>query len=177
MNVTCTKLDAAIRQLDVAIALLFNDSDPLAIRTLSAAAHGIIADIADSRERGASWRSKIIEDSGLSKKEAFRILNEAQNFLKHASSDPEGTLSFPEEENDHLIFIATIESGALDVALSQRMQAFQVWYLAVYPEKIGREKQIVKNAVKLLPSIEKEARRNSLSKGKEFMLRVLDESA
>lgn len=175
MDVRCTKHDAATRQLDVAIALLFNDSDPLAIRTLSAAAHGIFADIADTREKGSSWRSKIIEDSGLNKAEAFRILNEAQNFLKHANNDPEGSLCFPEEENDHLIFIATIESGGLGVALSQSMQAFQIWYLAAYPERIGKKQEIVKKALCLIPALNIEERRESLAKGKEFMLHTLDE--
>src|SRR6185312_124015 len=105
MKVTCTKCEGAVRQLDVAIGLLFTDGDPLAIRTLAGAAYGILADLAEKRDLGSSWRTKMIEDSGLSKKDALQVLNAAQNYLKHANRDAEATLFFDEEENDHLMFV------------------------------------------------------------------------
>ena len=109
MKVACTKAQAAVRQLDVAITLLFADYDPLAIRTLAAAAHGILADLVEKRMPGGSWRSKVIANSGLSKKDVLTILHSAQNYLKHAERDPDSDLSFDEEENDHVIFVATLE--------------------------------------------------------------------
>lgn len=39
MQVTCTKFEAACRQLNEAISLFFADHDPLAVRTLAAASH------------------------------------------------------------------------------------------------------------------------------------------
>lgn len=39
MKITCTKHDAAVRQIDVAIGLLLTDGDPLAVRTLGGAAY------------------------------------------------------------------------------------------------------------------------------------------
>ena len=103
MKITCTKHDAAIRQLDIAIGLLLTDGDPLAVRTLGGAAYGIVADLAENQNHGSSWRTKIIEDSGLSPKDALQVLNAAQNYLKHADREAGSTLSFEEEENDHLI--------------------------------------------------------------------------
>lgn len=94
MRVACSKRDAAIRQLDVAIGLLFTDGDPLAIRTLAGAAYGILADLAKNQEQGSSWRTKIIEDSGFTEKEVVRALNSAQNYLKHADRDPSSLLEF-----------------------------------------------------------------------------------
>ncbi|KAE8754962.1 hypothetical protein FSO04_36875 [Paraburkholderia madseniana] len=44
-KITVDKVEAATRQLDEAIELLFSDHDPLAIRTLAAAAHGLFADL------------------------------------------------------------------------------------------------------------------------------------
>lgn len=67
MQVTCTKFEAASRQLDEAIVLLFADHDPLAIRTLAAAAHGLFADLVEHKHPDESWRSHVIQDSGLSK--------------------------------------------------------------------------------------------------------------
>ncbi|HDL86005.1 MAG TPA: hypothetical protein ENH11_06735, partial [Candidatus Acetothermia bacterium] len=99
MKVTCAKPDAAVRELDVAIGLLFTDGDPLAVRTLAGAAYGIFADLAENHTPGSSWRAKVIKGSGLSEKDALRILNAAQNYLKHADRDAESALSFDEEEN------------------------------------------------------------------------------
>jgi hypothetical protein len=67
MKVTCSKFEAASRQLDEAIRLLLADHDPLAVRTLAAAAFGLFADLVDHLRPDESWRSQLIEDSGLKK--------------------------------------------------------------------------------------------------------------
>lgn len=173
MKVTCTKPDAAVRQLDTAIGLLFTDGDPLAVRTLAGAAFHIFADLADGQIRNSSWRAKLVQDSGLSEKEAFQILNAAQNFLKHADKDPTADLLFDETENDHLIFIATIEYGGLRQPLSYSMQAFQVWYLGVYPEKIGHETEPVRVGKSVFPGLPEKPRHEQLALGHRFLERVL----
>jgi len=173
MKVTCEKPDAALRQLDVAICLLFTDSDPLAIRTLAGAAYGILADLAEKKNRGSSWRTKIIEDSGLNRKDALQILNSAQNYLKHADKDTNIKLTFDEEENDHLIFVASIECGELGHKLSFSMQAFQIWYLAMYPEKIGHDTEPVRKSIKIFPYLATKKRADQLKLGHEFLESVL----
>lgn len=167
MQVTCTKFDAASRQLDGAIKLLFADYDPLVIRTLTAAAHGLFADLVEHKHPDGSWRSHVLQDSGLSKKE----LNSTQNYLKHADRDPNTELSFDEEENDHLIFLATLECGELGGPLTLFMQAFQIWYLASYPEQLGTETEHVKKSRGELPSLEKLSREQRLSAGLAFLER------
>lgn len=174
MKVTCTKWEAAVRQIDVGIGLLLTDGDPLAIRTLAGAAHGILADLTENQNCGSSWRTKMIEDSGLSKKDALQILNGAQNFLKHADRDADSILSFDEEENDHLLFIASLECGELDHHLSFSMQAFQIWYLALYPEKIGHDSEPVLISKNVFPSLSSKTRGEQLSLGHEFLERVLE---
>jgi hypothetical protein len=169
MLVMCTKSQAAVRQLDVAISLLFADHDPLAIRTLAAAAHGILADLVEKQTPGGSWRSKVIEGSGLSKKDTVTMLNSAQNYLKHADRDPNSELSFEEEENDHVIFMATLECGELAHPLSIDMQAFQIWYLASYPEKIGHETELVRKSQSAFPDLGALSRDVRLVRGAEFI--------
>lgn len=176
MKVTCTKPDAAVRQLDVAIGLLLTNGDPLAVRTLAGAAFGILADLADAQMHNSSWRAKLIQDSGLSDKEALRVLNSAQNYLKHADKDPEASLSFDEEENDHLIFVATIECGGLGNPLSFSMQAYQIWYLGLYPEKIGHDTEPVRTARTAFPDLSAKDRPNQLTLGHQFLERVLASS-
>ncbi len=169
MQVTCTKFDAASRQLDEAIALLFADHDPLAIRTLAAAAHGLFADLVEHNHPDGSWRSHVIQDSGLSKKDALAALNSAQNFLKYADRDPNAELSLDEEENDHVIFVATLECCELGGPLTPFMQAFQIWYLASYPEKLGIETGHVRKAMGALPGLEKLSREQRLANGLVFL--------
>lgn len=174
MTVTCTKPDAAVRQLDVAIGLLFTDGDPLAVRTLAGAAYGILADLADEQKHGSSWRTKIIEDSGLIEKDALQILNAAQNYLKHADRDASAILSFEEEENDHLIFVASIECGGIGHPLSFSMQAFQIWYLALHPDKIGHDISPVRTSKKVFPNLSARTLQEQRKLGHEFLERVLE---
>jgi hypothetical protein len=174
MKVTCSKPDGAVRQLDVAIALLLTDGDPLAVRTLAGAAYGILSDLAEVQKQGSSWQAKIIENSGLSEKEAIRVLHAAQNYLKHADKDPASSLSFDEEENDHIIFVASIECGGIGHPLSFPMQAFQVWYLALYPEKIGHDTQPVSTAKRVFPGLSTKERPLQLRLGHQFLESVLE---
>jgi hypothetical protein len=115
----------------------------------------------------------MIEDSGLSKKDALQVLNAAQNYLKHANRDAEATLFFDEEENDHLMFVASLECGSLDHTLSYSMQAFQIWYLALYPGKIGHETQPVQTSKRVFPDLCAKTRQEQLTLGHEFLERVL----
>ena len=116
----------------------------------------------------------MIEDSGLSKNDALQILNGAQNYLKHADRDANSTLSFDEEENDHLLFVASLECGELGHQLSFSMQAFQIWYLALYPKKIGHDSEPVLTSKKIFPNLFSKTRSAQLSLGHEFLERVLE---
>lgn len=76
-----SKVDAADRQLRVAIRLFFERKDLLAVHTLAAAAQGILTDLTRPKD------IKIIFDRlDPDLRRAFRA---AQNFLKHADKDPE----------------------------------------------------------------------------------------
>jgi hypothetical protein len=177
MKLTVSKALAAIQQLDVAIELLFADRDPLAVRTLGAAAHELLSDLVEVARPGASWREKLIADSGLSRKQALGVLHGASNFLKHADRDPTDELSFEEEENDHVIFFATLECGELSHPLSYTMQAFQIWYLACHPEQVGLHTDPVRKAVSALPDLSAQDRQVQLHRGMEFLKTVLAQRA
>ncbi|HZV99419.1 MAG TPA: hypothetical protein VFF74_10565 [Methylophilaceae bacterium] len=172
MKVITAKAIAAGRQLDVAIELLLSDREPLAVRTLAAAAHTIFADLVEKERPGESWRNHLIQDSGLTRDEAINVLNRASNFLKHADRDPEAELSFEEEENDYLIFFATLECGELGHPLSLTMQVFQVWYLACHPEYLGENRELVLKAKTAFPELSKLDRQAQLKKGLQFLPEV-----
>jgi hypothetical protein len=169
MLVTCSKFEAASRQLDEAIGLLLSDHDPLAVRTLAAAAFGLFADLVEYLRPNESWRSQLIESSGLDRKKAFTVIHDAQNFLKHANRDPNEQLSFEESENEELIFIATLDCGELGGPLTTSMKAFQIWYLARNPSKLGPEHQITMKANSAFQNLTAETRESQLSAGLKFL--------
>jgi hypothetical protein len=77
-----TKLDAARRQLDVAVRLYFSSDDPVAIHTLVGAAHRILEDVNKARAGSPTLKSTILSHVRRDKqKEAAKKLNSAQNFL------------------------------------------------------------------------------------------------
>lgn len=165
MQVTCSKFEAASRQLDEAIGLLLADHDPLAVRTLAAAAFGLFADLAEHLRPDESWRSRLVQDSGLDKKQALAVINNAQNFLKHADRDPRAQLSFEESENDELIFLATLECGELGGPLTTAMQAFQIWYIAVNPSGFGQENDLTVTAASAFHDLHTQDREEQLAQG------------
>ena len=91
---TITKLEAAERQLCVAIRLFFERRDIIAVHTLAAAAQGVLRDLGRRRgfvsifEEGAA---RIIPEK---RDEFVRLFRDAQNFFKHAHKDPDAKLEF-----------------------------------------------------------------------------------
>jgi len=174
MQVTCSKFEAASRQLDEAIGLLLADHDPLAVRTLTAAAFGLFADLVEHSKPDESWRSHLIQDSGLDKKQALAVINNAQNFLKHADRDPQALLSFDESENDELIFLATLECGELAAPLTTAMKAFQVWYLALNPGRLGADHAFSLSASTAFRDLPTKSRKEQLVGGWDFLQHMLE---
>lgn len=83
-----SKLEAAVRQLDMAITLWFNDEDIIAVHTLAAAAHQVIHDINNKRGgRDLIYDSLLIKDEY--RKEWVRLIKAPMNFFKHADTDPD----------------------------------------------------------------------------------------
>ena len=100
-------------------------------------------------------------------------MNHAQNYLKHADREAEAILSFGEEENDHLIFVASLECGDLGHKLSYSMQAFQIWYLAMYPDKIGHDTQPVLTSKRVFTELPAKTGQQQLILGHAFLETVL----
>jgi hypothetical protein len=92
-KIPVTKLDAARRQIEIAIILWFAESDPVSIHTLVSAGHKLVYDINKKTLRLAMLGDTTNIRPG-HEKEYRDILAEASNFFKHADRDAEKTLSF-----------------------------------------------------------------------------------
>jgi len=131
-----SKLDAARRQLETAIRLYFNDSDPVSIHTLTAAAYNLLRDI----NRDAGGPKLIIKEELVERvvpeyqKEVRRNLNEAENFFKHADKDPKAVLEFSPTLTELMIW----ESCSAYFQLSNEQlvlaKVFNGWYVVNNPD-------------------------------------------
>lgn len=163
-DVFVTKAEAARRQLDAAIRILFTGEDPLAIHTVVAAAYRILADLdtqrahSPARDVYAQVREELRERfPGAApfswSPERFRIwLQQSRsrpaNFLKHADRDAQMALevSTLETETDHLLLEACTLYMELHHEPALEMHVFARWHLAVYPHESGDELQTAAGA-------------------------------
>lgn len=87
MEQIITKLEAAIRQLDCAIDLYFNEKDAVSIHTLACAAHQIIHNI-NTDQNGPELLFDNVDTRKAGAKVTRQLLHKHYNFFKHADNDP-----------------------------------------------------------------------------------------
>jgi hypothetical protein len=105
-KINVNKSEAARRQIDTAIRMLFSEEDPLAIHTIAGAAFRILRDL--SGKKSDSYMKKITQlmiKPGMESK-FWRQWNNSTNFLKHSDIHPDSILEdFDEEANEGILFI------------------------------------------------------------------------
>ena len=126
-----TKLDAARRQLETAIWLLFEKKDSVSVHTLAFAAFGILKNVSEHR-----GKTRVLEAgkeiAGQSKNNFWTGFNKAGNFFKHADKDPDNILSgVPEEENEALISLAVEIYLDLECTMTPALDAFYLWWRCI----------------------------------------------
>jgi hypothetical protein len=130
-KITVSKLDAARRQLETAIQLYFVNGDPVSIHTLTAASYNILRDL--NKKRGGS--PLIIKELFLvmtkeeHRKEIRDLMNEAENFFKHADRDNESTLDFNPRVSEALIQEACSVYCEISGEYPPLFKLFQGWYM------------------------------------------------
>jgi len=134
-KINVNKTEAARRQIDTAIRLLFSGEDPVAIHTLAGAAFRILRDLAGKKTD--SYMKKITQamiKPGMESK-FWRQWNTSINFLKHADKDPNSMLENVDEEvNEGILFIASLYYQDLGHRLTPEMITLVGWYTAMHPE-------------------------------------------
>lgn len=168
MTATVTKLEVASRQLDTAIRLFFQGGDAVSIHTLAVAAFNVFADMAEHRKVGVSWRTRVCDDSGLSKKELRNIFYAEWNFFKHADRDPDATFQFNKLVSEDFMFVAVLDCGGLQPTTCP-MQAFQIWYIATHPEHFPGDEPVFVAARQALPGILQLERSVQIQRGAVFL--------
>lgn len=97
------KTEAARRQIDTAIRMLFDNEDPVAIHTIAMAGFRILRDLTASRDD--SYMHKMVQSiikPGMESK-FWGAMNSFSNFLKHAEVDPDELYDNVQEEVNDII--------------------------------------------------------------------------
>jgi hypothetical protein len=169
---TLSKLDVARRQLVTAIRLFFGHGDPVSVFTLAANSWEVIdALCARAGIEGISHHTRGHIPAGLDLKRDF-INSPFRNFFKHADRDPDEIIAgFDDTKNDGLIFLAADDYMRLTGKSPIEFQVFQLWYLAVYIEKVsaGALEQILEPIESTFPNIRELARNEQLALGRKAL--------
>jgi|688.fasta_scaffold101765_1 hypothetical protein len=132
-----TKLEAARRQLEVAIELWFFDRDAVSIHTLASAAYQVLADL--SKDRGLE--PMLTTREGLKDRirpgmeaEAYKMFSEAENFFKHADRDPNETIEFRPGSNQPILWEASARYRELTGERVPALEAMYWWFILTHPQ-------------------------------------------
>lgn len=168
-----SKIEAANRQLDAAIELLFAEGDPIAVHTLAGAASVLAADLVEVLRPERSWDKRAQEDTGLTAKQFFAIARDTQNFLKHAKDDPAGVLEFSVMETEYLIFWTILNLTELlpsrETKLSTPQSAFQLWFIAARSDLHDPSRPVFKAAIEYVGDLRERPRSEQLGVGRELL--------
>ena len=163
------KPEAARRQIDAAIRMLFSGEDPVAVHTLAMAGFRVLRDLAEH----AKSPIDILINSMMPEKdgELWRHINSLSNFLKHADKDPYEIHDPVEEEiNDVVLCLAVQYYQALGYQPTQEMSALITWCMVLYPEFLlpNTNSQLLK-MVKTLAADRNLPRKEKLAKGLKLL--------
>ena len=137
-KIKVNKSEAARRQLDSAIRMLFQNEDPIGIHTLCMAAFRLLRDLA--KKRGDSYIHKIIKDMvkpGMENK-FWSVLQGPANFFKHADKDADAILDDVDDEaNDIAMLLAChYYQDLFHQQLTPEMKVLVIWVRVRHPNYI-----------------------------------------
>lgn len=166
-----TKLAAARRQLRVAIQLLFNNSDPVAVHTLVGAASVVISYLAEQKHPERSWDKFAQDANGLSPQKFYSVMRAQQNFLKHAEKDADVEFNFDPSDTESIAFWCVMNLTGLG-ELSMAESVFQAWYLACHAPDLDKDIDIYRKIKSIFGDLRSAPRANRIEVGR----RVLESS-
>jgi len=139
-SVGISKLDTAKRELEHAIRLFFYNGDVVVIHLLAATSHEILSDLG-KRSKVQGFIGKFASDYIKKEKreEAYRALNKALNFFKHADSDPDEVLKFNPESSELFILDAIEMYQMMTSEITGLMVAFRAWFFIKHPGATNNE--------------------------------------
>ena len=175
-EIKADKIEAATRQIELAIRLLFQNEDPIGIHTLAAAGFRILRDLGKAKKSEISQYLTHIIKPGMEGR-FWKVFSSAANFFKHADSDPDGILENVQEEiNDVFILFACFLYRDIEAHWTPQMVAFVAWYIAIHPEVLDylQDDPVMRQIVQSqeMCTVRNKSRDEQLDEGKIFIERA-----
>lgn len=157
---TISKVEAAQRQLRVAVKLWEIGDDPIAVYSLAAAAREITTTLCEKRGLQSFFDLTQTSYPDLSRKQLYAAAHRHASFFKHADRDPDGVLdALTIEECEAVMFVASFDLGLL---LSQRrgpeIDVFEVWFLALHLPDASELPEVLRDFFGDLKAMTRDAR-------------------
>ena len=171
-EISVTKIQAAQRQIDSAIRMLFRNEDPVAIHTVAMAGFRILRDL--TKKRGLKHPIDSMLKPG-KEREFWGALSNFSNFCKHADRDPnDDSISFREDANDSVLLIAATYYRHLGWEWTKEMQILSAWYASLHPDILSEEIDVAMRALVLstMGEFRSLAREDQLSIGLSVLKKV-----
>lgn len=133
-TVKLNKLEAASRQLDLAIYLYFNTDDCISVHTLAYAACEILDVLlkANGLQTFTDVKADLIKPEY--QEEAARLLSDAANFFKHGARDSNAVLEFAPAVNEGLLTIGAWALKSLGRPYTPNRLTYLMWARAHLPQ-------------------------------------------
>lgn len=175
-KIKISKTEAARRQIDSAIRMLFINEDPVSIHTLAAAGYGILKDIAEKKGNVDIHQTvKDIIRPGMEKK-FWYYMNKPANFFKHADKDPDSVLSdFSEEANEWTLFHACFYFRDLGFTPTPEMNSLISWMSMLHPKFLKDDYPMKEELMRFSGSIANMSREKRLEMGRLFLEKIKKE--
>jgi len=139
-----TREEITRHQLGAATQLFIDDSDAISVHCLacSAAEHASFL----AKQAGEATFNDHVQSAfpDRSIRDIRAIRNQDWVAIKHARDNsgvpfdfPKALIGFDDTVNDHMLFVVWYDYSAAGLSLPIPAQVFQVWYYAMYPEKLS----------------------------------------
>lgn len=160
-----TKMAVARAQLMTALDLFLRDKDPIAVHCLACGGGEVIEAVAEAQGNKVFATHILSTQPSMDRDAIRRLRNRYWNAFKHYSDrnglprdDEELFARFNDAVNDAFLYIGwwdyqSAAQGRLPVAA----QVFQVWYYAVYEEKLALDADLA-SIRKVFPGMQRQAR-------------------
>ena len=136
-TIRITKKEAASRQLDAAIQLLFAGGDIVAVQTLAGAGSRIASDLIQLEQSENSWDLSTQEISDPTQRSYFELMRATQSIREHAEFDPSATHEFAISDTFALLAKAVFDMAKLTGGLTTPQAVYQIWYAACNLDALG----------------------------------------
>jgi hypothetical protein len=132
-RIPITKLNAAKREIEIAIWLWFHNFDPVAIHILTSAAHRILHDLLVHAGTSSTFFDNKYLPKGF-EKETKRLFRKYETFFKHAKDDPNDTLDFNPNSTQPYLYDAVESYLKLRHSETELMTAYRLRYRLTFPD-------------------------------------------